>query len=607
MNRTPRVPSARAPRRWAGKVLLAASLSPAVPLLAQQRPAALDTVTVVASRTRAADAARSVQVVSRDEIARSAARNVADVLSTVMGVDVYGRSAAQADVSIRGSSSEQIVVLVDGVRMSDAQSAHYTLGLAVPLASVERIEILRGAGSALYGPDAIGGVINIVTRRTQTSQLRARSGSFGSVGGALSTGMSRDAFTVTTAADFDKSDGHRDGTDFRIGQGRVSVSSRTPGGVVQTNLAVGVRDFGAADFYAPYNSIERTATTTLDSRWNEAIGSWTLGVTGSTRRHQDQYVLVRGNPALYENRHESWQSTGSVVATRNAGPVALAVGTEGVHDQLSSARLGGRREWRGALFGEATAGDPEHVTTQVGVRGDHSSVYGDFLSPSVSAGASLSRRVRLHASGGVGFRAPTWTERFYTDPSNRGDPNLRPERFWTGDLGVRGSAGAWALDVTGFTRRATNLIDWVKPAGASTSVPWQTMNVGEATYHGIEAALELPTVNGVRTSLFADGVSLDASQGDALVGKYALRPITRQAALRLASPPERSLTAQIDVTLARRALEDGYVTGNARLGSRHGAYRLTLDVQNLTNADWLDASGKPAAGRGVYGGFEWVR
>ncbi|HTJ23644.1 MAG TPA: TonB-dependent receptor [Gemmatimonadaceae bacterium] len=606
MNRRPRATSAHS-SRWAGKVLLAAALPSAAPLVAQRQPSALDTVTIVASRTHTADGARSVQVVTREEIDRSPARNVADVLSSAMGVDVYARSAAQADVSIRGSSSEQVVVLVDGIRVSDVQSAHYTLDLAVPLASVERIEILRGVGSALYGPDAVGGVINIVTRRSQSSDVRARSGSFGSVGGGLATGMTRDAFTLATAADFDKSDGHRDGTDYRIGQGRVSVSSPTPGGIVRTSLALGVRDFGAADFYAPYNSIERTATTTLDSRWDETIGTWTVGLAGSTRRHQDHYVLVRGNPALYENRHESWQSAASLVGTRTAGPVALAVGTEGVHDQLSSARLGGRREWRGALFGEVTAGVPTRLTVHAGARGDHSSVYGDFFSPSVSVGASLATRLHVHASGGAGFRAPTWTERFYTDPSNRGDPNLRPERFWTGDLGVRASAGAWGLDVTGFTRRATNLIDWVKPAGASASVPWQTMNVGEATYHGLEMALDLPAASGVRASLFADGISLDASQGETLVGKYALRPVTRQVGARITSPPDRALMAQIDVTLARRALEDSYATGNARVAWRRGAYRLTLDLQNLANAVWLDASGKPAAGRGIYGGVEWMR
>ncbi len=574
--------------------------------MGQQRPA-LDTVTVVASRTRVSGVVRSVDVITREQIAGSAARNVADVLSTVMGVDVYGRSPAQADVSIRGSSPEQIVVLVDGVRMTDVQSAHYTLDVGVPLESIERIEVLRGIGSALYGPDAVGGVINIVTRRNQPGEIRARSGSFGSVGGGAAGGVVRDALSFLAAADFDKSDGHRDGTDYRIGQGRISLLAPTSGGLVRTNLALGVRDFGAADFYAPYNSIERTTTTTLDSRWDQSVGAWSLAMSGSTRRHQDHYVLVRGDPSIYENRHESWQTTGDVVATRAAGPVAIAVGTEGVQDQLSSARLGAHRDWRAALFGEATAGNPSSAMADLGLRGDHSSVYGDFFSPSLSASAPIASNVRVHASGGGGFRAPTWTERFYTDPSNQGDPDLMPERFWTGDLGARAEAGDWSLDVTGFVRRATNLIDWVKPAGAAPTAVWQAMNVGDATYRGVESALDLPPVDGLRTSLFADGLSLTSSQGESLVGKYALRPITRQAGVRVSTPSRRAITARVDVELARRAFETGYVTGNARVTWNRGAYRISLDALNLANADWLDASGKPAAGRGLYAEVEWTR
>jgi outer membrane cobalamin receptor len=575
-------------------------------LVGQQGPA-LDTVTVVASRTHLSGVVRSVDVITREQIAASAARNLVDVLSMVMGVDVYGRSAAQADVSIRGSSPEQIVVLVDGVRMTDVQSAHYTLDVGVPLESIERIEVLRGIGSALYGPDAVGGVINIVTRRNQPGDLRARSGSFGSIGGGAAGGVARDALSLSAAVDFDKSDGHRDGTDYRIGQGRASLSAPTSGGLVRTTLALGMRDFGAADFYAPYNSIERTTTTTLDSRLDQAVGAWSLAVSGSTRRHQDHYVLVRGDPSIYENRHESWQTTGDVVATRAKGPVALAIGTEGVHDQLSSARLGGRRDWRAALFGEATAGNPSSAMADVGLRGDHSSVYGDFFSPSLSASTSIASNVRVHASGGGGFRAPTWTERFYTDPSNQGDPDLRPERFWTGDLGARADAGEWTLDVTGFLRRATNLIDWVKPAGAAPTVVWQTMNVGEATYRGIESALDLPVMDGFHTSLFAEGLALTSSQGASLVGKYALRPITRQAGVRVSTPRQRAITARVDMELARRAYEKGYVSGNARVTWNRGAYRVSLDALNLANADWLDASGKPAARRGLYGELEWTR
>jgi len=591
----------------AGGFGLSIGLCHSADLAGQQAGPALDTVTVVASRTRVSGVVRSVDVITREQISASAARNLADVLSTVMGVDVYGRSAAQADVSLRGSSPEQIVVLVDGVRMTDVQSAHYTLDVGVPLESIERIEVLRGIGSALYGPDAVGGVINIVTRRDQPGELRARSGSFGSVGAGAAGGAAHDALSLAAAADFDKSDGHRDGTDYRIGQGRISLSAPTSGGVVRTNVALGVRDFGAADFYAPYNSIERTTTTTLDSRWDQSAGEWSLAVSGSTRRHQDHYVLVRGDPSIYENRHESWQTTGDVVATRGAGPIAIAVGTEGVHDQLSSARLGAHRDWRAALFGEATAGNPSSPMADLGLRGDHSSVYGDFFSPSLSVSAPIASNVRVHASGGGGFRAPTWTERFYTDPSNQGDPNLEPERFWTGDLGARADAGNWSLDVTGFARRATNLIDWVKPAGAAPTALWQTMNVGEATYRGIESSLDLPAVDGLRASLFADGLSLTSSQGASLVGKYALRPITSQAGVRVSTPRQRSITARVDMELARRAFEKGYVTGNARVTWNRGAYRVSLDALNLANADWLDASGKPAPGRGLYGEVEWTR
>jgi len=577
----------------------------AAPLTAQQQPPVLDTVAIVASRTRAADAARSVDVITRDQIVRSSAHSIADVLSTAMGVDVYGRSAAQGDVSIRGSSAEQVVVFVDGVRMTDVQSAHYTLDLAVPLAAVQRIEILRGAGSALYGPDAVGGVINIITSRARTG-ASVRSGSFGNVGAGVSVGRERGALSLGASADFDKSDGHRDGTDYSLGQGRASLSTRVAGGTLLTNAALGIRDFGAADFYAPYNSAERTSTTTLDSRWSRALGAWSLEVAGATRRHRDHYVLIRGNPSFYENRHLSWQSSGELAAKRDAGPVALALGAEGAHQQLSSARLGGRREWRGALFAEGTMGDPTSAAGHAGVRLDHSSVYGDFFSPSVSASAPVGRWVRVHASGGLGFRAPTWMERYYTDPSNQGDPNLRPERFRTGDVGARAAVSGWALDVTAFTRRATHLIDWVKPAATPTAV-WRTMNVGEATYHGLEAALDLPSVGGVTTSVFGNWLTLEASQGDALVGKYALRPITQQAGLRVASPAGRALSARVDLVNARRAMEGSYLTGDARLALARGAYRFTLDVRNLADAEWLDASGKPAAGRGVYAGIEWNR
>src|SRR5690606_10576702 len=130
-------------------------------------------------------------------------------------VDILPRSPAQADLAIRGASFEQVLVLVDGLRVSDEQTGHFDLDLAVPIDMIERIEILRGPGSTLYGPDAVGGVINIVTRSRPAVRLSALGGGFQTYGGgfAASTGG---AVALDAAAEYRGSDGHRAGTDYRI-------------------------------------------------------------------------------------------------------------------------------------------------------------------------------------------------------------------------------------------------------------------------------------------------------------------------------------------------------------------------------------------------------
>lgn len=584
------------------RIAVAISLiAPFTAALEAQRPAQpLDTVVIVASRTPAAGVARSrsVDVITRADIAASPARTIADLLASSIGVDVYSRSPAQADVSIRGGTADQVLLLVDGIRVSDVQSSHYATDLSVPLDDVERIEILRGMASAVYGAGAVGGVINIVTRRgAQSAGASIHGGSFGSVGGTVRGAVGT---AINATAEYDKSDGHRDGTDFRMGQARIAYTVPLAGGALATDAGLGVRDFGAADFYAPYNSVERTTTTTGSTRWNRLAGAWTIDAVAGTRRHQDHYVLVRGNPALYENRHESWQSLGSLDVRRGIAGVSTVIGAELEHDQLSSARLGGRREWRQGTYAEL-AGATGVVAWNAGVRADHSSAYGDFVSPAASAAVDITSNLSVHASGGAGFRAPTWTERYYTDPSNVGDPNLRVERFSTADGGVRWISSRVSADVTTFERSAHDLIDWVRASGATS--PWHARNVGAATFHGIEAKLQGPEVAGVRAEVFGDGISLSTAERDTVVGKYALRPVTRQIGARFSSSPARSLSARVELISARRAAERGYATANARVSFAASSYRVTLDAENLANVSWLDASGKPAASRAVFLGL----
>ncbi len=601
-------PTRRATGRLLGLVfVVAAFVSRPHDVRAQGTKPALDTVTVVASRTGLGEASRNVEVISREEIARSSARTVADLLSTRMSIDVYGRSPAQADISLRGSTAEQTLILVDGIRVSDVQSAHYALDLAVPLDAIERVEILRGSASALYGPDAVGGVINIVTRRSAApAAMSTRGGGFGTFGGAASGGTTIGSVTVTPSAEFEKSDGFRQGTDYRDGSARVGIAGAVGAGQLDAHVGLGLRDFGANDFYGPYNSTERTASTTGDVRWTVPLGDWSMSTMASTRRHTDRFTLVRDDPAIYENLHDAWQTTAEVVARGAIGGATTAFGADGMNAQLSSNSLGSRVEWRSAAFGEVSVGSLESGTLDIGLRGDQSSIYGGFFSPSISGALPLTDGIRVRVSAARGFRAPTWTERYYTDPVNQGNPNLSPERFWTGDVGVRFALpGAAAIDVAGFARRAEDLIDWVKPAGSSATAVWQATNVGVATYRGVETTLLLPRLGGVDYSLAATGLTFDDSQGAGLVGKYGLRPITRQFLARATLPELGAFRATFELMHARRATEDGYVTGNARLEWHHEQMRITLDVRNLTNAEWLDASAEPVAGRALFIGAGW--
>lgn len=597
-------------------VLVALLLAAARDAAAQERVERLDTVRVtVTSRTAGTRAAsvRSATVIGRAEIEARPARSVAELLASTLGVELERRSPAQTDLAMRGSSSSQVLVLVDGVRVGDLQSNHFNLDLAVPLDAIERIEILRGPGSALYGADAAGGVVNIVTvagggEDAARHAARAWGGGFGTAGASLSAGRTLGAFGVRLAGEHERSDGHRTGTDYETTQATAVVQRRAGEGRLRAQAGIGERDFGAADFYAAYPSFERTSTRTASLRW-DAPASGRVGghVTAAARRHADDFVLDRENPGLYRNRHLTWQSSLEAVARIAASSrTEVAAGAEGSAARLWSARLGDRREDRVALFAEATRGRPGGIVLNAGTRLDWSSVNGVFASPSLGAAVPLGRWTRLRASAGRGLRAPTWTERYYEDPANVGDPELRPEEFWAAEAGVLVvPPGRWSVDVAAFTRRATDLIDWAKPADAAPGEVWRTMNVAEATYHGIEAEVGLRDLLGATWSLRGSALDFDAEGAEGHVGKYALRPTTRTAGLTVSAPLWTRAAVTLEGAYGKRSTGEERVQMDARIVQGWRDVRLVLDLRNLTDADWLDAAARPVAGRAAFLGLEW--
>jgi iron complex outermembrane receptor protein len=581
------------------------------PSVAQGSPQQVDTVHVVArTDPTVVSATRSFEVLTRTDLARHASRSLAEVLGLALGVDAQPRSPAQADLALRGSTFNQVVVLVDGVRVSDVQSGHYALDLAVPLAMIERIEILRGTGSAMYGSDAIGGVVNIVTRTDSSfGELGLRAGSFGGALGQGSIGGAVHGTLVRIGADAERSSGHRDDTDYRVTQARAAAERRIGVARVSADAAIGARQFGAADFYSPYPSYETTRSTTASLHGTAPLGDrLTVSGTLHTRRHSDVFTLKRDDPAFYQNVHYGWQHGGEVTARLALAPgLHAAAGAELLDARLRSARLGDHGERRHAEFAEATFGHASGASLDAGLRRDWSSAVGSFVSPSLGVALPLAAHAQLRGSASRGFRAPTWTERYYVDPANVADSTLDVERFEAYEIGLRVAPLATvSADVALFQRRARSLIDWARPATATTPPPpWRTMNFASATYRGVEAMVRIADVAGADWTVRGSGLRFDASADPGTVGKYALRPLTRMIGLSATSHEWRGASLTVDAQRARRAVEDDHLRLDARAEQRIGALRLSLDLLNLTNEDYLDVSGKPVAARSAFVGVAW--
>jgi vitamin B12 transporter len=582
-------------------LMLAACLSGFPALALAQAPVPLDTLRVdVGSRLVAGAAAvtRSVDVLDRAALEALPARSVAEVLARALGVDVQARSAAQADLSIRGSGFEQVLVMVDGVPINDDQTGHFHLDHAVPLEAIERIEVLRGPASALYGSAAVGGVVNIVTRRARPEIVgRTQVGSFGSRALAVEGAGSAGGIQARVGAEHDRSDGHRDGTDHRITKARLALDAPVAGGALRGDVAYAARDFGADGFYAPFNSREETRTLTAALAWRPAPGVLTAEPRVSFRSHDDDFILRRDDPSFYRNLHTNRQVAGELVARWAPSPrLRAAAGADLARSELDSRTLGNRREHRGALFLELAAGSADATIVAGGARFDHHSSFGSFVSPSLGAGWRASSALRLRAAAAMGFRAPTWTERYYRDPANIASPDLDPETFRTGEVGAELGVGRVRIDVAAFMRSASDLIDWAKPAGSPDSVPWRTLNVERATFRGLETSLR-STIAAVTLTARASVLSVSAAAADGMTSKYALRPLTRAASLEAAAPLAAGLSGAARASHQRRDHGDAWQLVDVRLARAFGGVHVFADVTNLTDERYTDIIDRPAPGR----------
>ena len=530
----------------------------------------------------------------------------ADYLQLDPSIDLRQRATdgVQADLSIRGSSFGQSLVLLNGLRINDAQSGHHNLDLPVPLEALSRIEVLHGAGSTLYGTDAMGGAVNFITAPPPRTEFRMRLG-LGNFGFNQERGTGSflgDGWSEQISASRDFSTGFRPDRDYRSSSVSSDTWFKTGFGDSHVLLAGSDRPFGADQFYGNFPSWERTKSWFASMSQN--LGKETT-IDFGYRRHSDEFVLVRDNPALYENNHvsQSWQG-----AVRRNSPFRndfrLAYGVDAQGDVIDSSNLGHHSRNRGAGYLNVDFQVLQRVFLSLGAREEIFSGGRSELAPSVAGSVWLGQGWKLRASASRAFRLPTYTDLYYLDPANIGNPLLKPESAWSFEGGPEWNVGGRvSAEATVFHRRERNDIDYVR---SSPAVPWQATNIDNLNFTGVEAAVRfrLPKAQTIDLAYTALHGSQAALPG--LTSKYVFEYPTHNAAFSWTGQFKNQLGLRSRVGLVQRVGQDLYPLWDLSFCRTTGWARPYLQFSNLSNTNYEEIPGVAMPGRSVIGGVELI-
>lgn len=551
-------------------------------------------VTAAATPIELGHATRTLAVITREQIASLPVSSIADVLRLLSSVDVRARGdrGVQTDFAIRGANFGQMLVLVDGVRLNDAQSGHHNGDIPVPLDAVERIEVLHGPGSSLFGADAFGGTVNVITRRRAEPSAVLKGGSFGFASARGEAGFERGALREIAAVSIDRSSGFIYDREFDT----VIAHSRTSFGT-QAGLSVSFlrKAFGANNFYggnAPSREWTNQTLVAADRRFGDAA-AWAFSVNGSYRTHGDRFVFNRERPELSDNRHRTHTILGSVTASRRVGDnVSITAGIEGGQDWIRSSNLGDHAISRGSVYGEWRQEVARSVHVDATLRIDRYSEFGASWSPSIGAGWSPADALRLRASVGRAYRVPTFTERYYSDPANLARPEVGPEFAWAGEAGADVFVGSgWLLQATFFGRADRDVIDWLRPTIADR---WRTFNIRDVTTVGAEMGVRKAFPGGGFVQAHYSALDVDAA-GVTQLSKYVLdyAPRSFTAAALVLLPARLHVAPRLEYR--RRARPSGtvdYVLLDARVGRRLSrALELFVEGTNIFDVAYEEIAG----------------
>lgn len=578
-------------------------------------------ITAIGEPARESEVPFGINTISAEELNLSAAGNLADGLVRAEGIYVrgYGGAGSTRTLSTRGGYSKQTLVMVDGQPINSHQGGDVDFN-AIALEDVERVEIMAGPSSALYGANATAGVVNVITRGVPEEprlSFRGAYGSFDEVGAELAAASPVGPLGLDVGGNYRGSDGFRE---------NENDDYKGVGGHAKLSYAVG--DEGVLFLRGQYQTSELGVPGSLSypsplARQEDDLATVNLGITGAVSE------AISANARLYyktQKRHYSdadpvfpSDDTHKNYALGGRGTVfyqllgwnRLAVGGEYENDRTDSTAIGERDGTTWAAFAQEDLRFGE-LTTVLGVRYDSSGIYGDAVSPRLGVKYRFGEYVSARASGGRGFRAPTFDELFWPDTGfGGGNPDLKPEYCWAYEAGpVFRYKGALKAELTYFYSDYEDLIGG-----------WPPENVTRASIQGLELGVEaapVPNLSGLGTTISATYLATeDKDTGEQLdyrpeytgFGEIRYRhdfgggafAVTPSVSAELVG--RQQYTDYDPVTFEPfKAWLDAYALMNARLAFKVYYAELYVAGKNLTAREYQAVYDYPMPGRTVTGG-----
>lgn len=578
---------------------------------------AQETYTLEKITVSRAEGIYSQDTLTAEDLKKQNLNTPADILNSISGIDLRSRApfGIQGDISLRGSSYEQVAVLVDGIKLMDPQTGHYNLDIPLTIFDLEAVEVTKEAASSLYGAGALAGSINLVTKKPQKQVLNLESffGEHALFGQAFSLSLPQKDFAARISFDHKLAKAARPNTDFDCQTGSFYLTKDLDSASIDTLLGWQKKDYGADSFYSNLfpEEEEHTETLFIKSRLDLKLDNFLLKNNLFLRKHDDKFILRRNNPTSV-NYHTNYIYGFDSSANYPLKLGNLTFGISSGIDQINSTNMGKHsRLYEAGIFG-LNFDSGNRISADLRFRLDHYQKWPAQQSFNFGLKARLiDDRLNFRTSAAKSFRIPTFTDLYYSDAGNKGNQNLGVEKSYSYVCGLDYKINSFDLSIEGFFRRGIDLIDWTR---RSSSLAWEATNLSSVDFKGGTFNSKISPDLAYK-SLKLDNITFSYSYIDAtkkasgFFSKYALDILMHQLILGINSRIF-GLGLNWQLTYNKRYYGETYFVGNFSIGKKFSNKNYIIEpffkIDNFTNTEYSETSGVLQPGRWLQAGIKLV-